>query len=73
MSYDKAMKRNNRRNRASQPCLFSTLTTNQRRKDPWLGSAYFEDGMEEERKAFIRNYNAETERLLKENPNLELI
>lgn len=73
MSYAKAMKFNKRRNRASQPMLFSTLTTNQRRIDPWLGSSYYEEGAEEKRAAFVRDYEAETERLLKENPNLELI
>lgn len=74
MSYKKAMKfaRNPRKGKA-QYMGFSTLGYNERRKVPWLGGSWFEPGMEEERKEFYRNYEAETQRLLKENPNLKLI
>lgn len=73
MSYEKATKRNNRHNKACQPVGFSPLGPNQRRKEPWLGGGYYEPGMEEARDRAIKAYHAETERLLQENPNLELV
>ncbi len=52
---------------------FNTLGKNERRKSPWLGSAWFEDGMEEKRAEYIRAWQEETERMLKENPNLKIV
>ncbi len=52
---------------------FSTLEAHQRRKNPWLGSAWFEEGMEEKREQFVKEWHKETERLLKINPNLEIV
>ncbi len=74
MSYNKAMKhaRNPRKGR-NMYLGFGTLGKNERRKEPWLGSVWFEPGMEEERKRYIEAYHKETERLMKENPNLVLV
>lgn len=74
MSYKKAMKhaRNPRKGR-NQYLGFSTLGANERRKEPWLGSVWFKPGMDEEREKYIEQYHAETERLLRENPNLDLV
>ena len=52
---------------------FSTLDSNQRRKSPWLGSCWFEDGMEQKRIAFIKEWQEETARMLKANPKLEIV
>lgn len=54
---------------------FNTLGKNQRRKSPWLGGYYYEDkpGREQKRLDYIKKWEEETERLLKLNPNLELV
>jgi hypothetical protein len=52
---------------------FNTLPANTRRKNPWLASPWFEPGMEQERAQFIRQYHKETERLLRETPDLKVI
>ncbi len=52
---------------------FSTLESNERRRNPWLGGVWFEDGRDEERKACIAEYHKETERMLKVNPNLKIV
>lgn len=52
---------------------FSTLAADERRRDPWLGGSWFEDGRDEERKAFIAEYHQETERMLKDNPDLVIV
>lgn len=74
MSYEKAMKfsRDPRKGKA-QYMGFSTLGHNERRRTPWLGGVWFEPGMQDELKEYYREYEAETQRLLKENPNLKLI
>lgn len=74
MSYQKAMRhaRNPRKGRR-QYMGFSLIGPNERRREPWLGSSWFEPGMDEKRRKFIEAYHAETERLLKENPNLKLV
>ena len=74
MSYEKAVKfsRNPKKGK-KQPPGFSTLAGNERRKEPWLGGAWYEPGMEEERARYIEAYHAETERLLKEHPDLKLV
>lgn len=75
MSYRKAMRHkiSTSRKQGNNHFGFSTLAPTQRRKTPWLGSAWFEPGKDEERAAFIKQWQQETARLLKENPYLELI
>jgi len=77
MSYQKAMKhhRNIRKYKKQSNMYmgFSVLGKDERRKYPWLGSSWFENGMEEQRKQFIENWEEETKRLLKENPNLKIV
>jgi len=74
MSYEKAMRHTrNPKKRRPQPMGFSTLESNERHCTPWLGSMWFEPGMDEERTAYIKAYREETERMLKENPNLKLV
>lgn len=76
MSYAKMMRRMKGR-RLTKKCKmnmgFNTLGENERRKNPWLGGAWYEDGKDEARAKYIAEYHAETERLLKENPNLKLV
>lgn len=52
---------------------FSTLGNNERRRTPWLGSVWFEKGRDEERKKFIEDWQKETERMLKINPELKIV
>ena len=47
---------------------FDTLGPNKRRRTPWLGGTWYEPGKEEERAEFIRQWELETERLLKRIP-----
>lgn len=49
------------------------LGENVRRRSPWLGLAWYEPGMDEKRAAFIHEWEAETERLLKLNPKLRIV
>jgi len=56
-----------------QPCLFSTLGENERHDYPWLGSVWYEPGMEEERAQFIKEWREETARMLDANPNLKIV
>lgn len=74
MSYEKAVKfARNPKKAKPQPAGFSTLARDERRMEPWLGGAWFAPGMDEERRQYIEAYHAETERLLKENPDLRLV
>ncbi len=75
MSYAKAMKHSVRKSRkqANNHFGFSTLGTNERRRNPVLGSAWFEPGQEEERAAFIREWHAKTEEMLRLNPSLRIV
>lgn len=74
MSYEKAMRHaRNPKKQRPQPMGFSTLGPNERRRTPWLGSAWFEPGMDGERTAYIKAYREETARMLKENPKLKLV
>jgi len=74
MSYRKAMKfASNPRKGKAQYMGFGILGQNERRCIPWLGSAWFEEGREEEREQFIKEWQEETERLLKLNPNLKIV
>lgn len=52
---------------------FSTLESNERRRNPWLGGVWYEDGRDEERAEFIAKWHVETERMLKANPNLVIV
>ena len=73
MSYEKAMKfaRNPKKGKA-QYMGFCTLAPDERRKDPWFSYTAFEDDPKGYKRA-VDNYDKETERLLKENPNLKLV
>ena len=74
MSYEKAMAHaRNPKKQRRQPAGFSTLGPNERRREPWLGGAWYQPGMEEERRLYIEAYRAETERLVKENPELRIV
>lgn len=76
MSYTKAMKHaaNGRKSRKQSTMHFgfSTLGSNERRKVPCFGSSVYEKGEEYLRKCTAQ-YEAETERLVSENPNLKLV
>jgi hypothetical protein len=74
MSYKQAMRfaRNPKKGKA-QPTHFSTLGEHERRQFPWLGSAWFQPGMEAARAAFIAEYHRETARLLRENPKMKIV
>lgn len=74
MSYEKAMKfaRNPKKGKA-QPLGFNTLGENKRRREPWLGGCWFAEGMDEEREQYINKYHEETERLIKLNPDLQIV
>jgi len=52
---------------------FCTIAPNERRRMPWLGSVWYEPGRDEERAVFIKDWETETARLLKQNPNLIII
>jgi len=52
---------------------FDPLGPNKRRERPWLGGCWFEPGMEEKRAVFIKEWEEETARMLKENPALQII
>lgn len=52
---------------------FSTLNDDERRRNPRYGAWQFDPNNQEELKETVRNYHAETERLLKVNPNLKLV
>lgn len=56
-----------------QPVLFSTLGQNERRRVPWLGNWAQNPDNTERLKQFCEQYDAETVRLLAENPSLKLI
>ena len=73
MSYRKAMKWHKTHKGKAQYMGFGTLSQNERRKTPWLGGAWYEPGMDEKRAEFICNWQTETERMLKENPNLIIV
>lgn len=60
------------RKQASMHFGFSTLAPNERRKVPIFGRSVYEQGGEYVQKR-IAQYEAETTRLLKENPNLVLV
>lgn len=75
MSYAKAMKHSLHKSRkqANNHFGFSTLDANERRRNPVLGSAWFEPGKDQERADFIRNWHAKTEEMLRQNPNLRIV
>jgi hypothetical protein len=52
---------------------FNVLGNNERRINPWLGSVWFEKGMDAERAERIKEWKEETKRLLKINPKLKLV
>jgi phage terminase large subunit len=52
---------------------FSALAQNERRRNPWLGAAWFEEGMDEERSEYIAQWHKTTEEMLKANPDLVII
>jgi len=80
MSYRKAMKFKGTKV-GKMYMGFSTLAQNERHKTPWFGSSFqvvglaydTQEEMDAARKKAVENYHAETERLLKENPNLVLL
>ena len=75
MSYAKAMRHTGRKSRkqANNHFGFSTLAPKERRRIPWLGSAWFEEGKEAERNAFIKDWHATTEAMLKADPSLVIV
>lgn len=75
MSYEKAMRfaRKHRKGIPQSYMGFTTLGQNERRRNPWLGSVWYEPGRDEERRQYIQEYHAETERLLRENPSLKIV
>ena len=52
---------------------FNVLEPKERREIPWLGSYWFEPGREQERADFLADWEAETKRLLKLNPDLKIV
>ncbi|WAG78486.1 hypothetical protein LMK08_24555 [Metapseudomonas furukawaii] len=52
--------------------IFSTLEANERRRNPILGSAWFEPGQEEARAAFVKEWHSKTEKMLRQNHNLRV-
>lgn len=75
MSYDKAMRHSIRKSKKQGNNYFgcSALESNERRRLPWLGAAWFEDGMDAEREMFIQKWKDETERMLIVNPKLVIV
>lgn len=75
MSYAKAMRHSLRKSRkqANNHFGFTTLEANERRRNPRLGAAWFEPGQDEARAAFIRDWHATTEEMLRLNPNLRIV
>jgi len=74
MSYKKAMKfASNPRKGKAQYMGFGILGNNERRRIPWFGSSWYEEGMNEKRAEYIKEWQEETERLLKINPNLKIV
>ena len=75
MSYAKAMKHNARKSRqqSNNHFGFSTLAANERRRNPVLGSAWFEPGQNQERAQFIQDWHAKTEEMLRQNPYLRIV
>ena len=75
MSYKQMMKWNRKHPTGGKPQYmgFSTLSKNERRRSPWLGSSWYEPGRDAERDEFIRQWKLETERMLLENPDLVLV
>lgn len=75
MSYEKAVRHSLRKSRkqANNHFGFSTLGPTERRRNPWLGSSWFESGMDEERKAYIAKWHADTETMLKANPAIRIV
>ena len=75
MSYEKAMRHSvgKSRKQANNHFGFSTLASNERRRNPWLGSVWFQPGRDAEREAFIAEWHANTELMLKANPGLVIV
>lgn len=75
MSYSKAMKHSIRKSKkqANNHFGFSTLAPNERRRRPTLGAAWFEPGQDDERAQFLLDWDARTEEMLRQNPNLQII
>lgn len=75
MSYEKAVNHSIRasKKQANNHFGFSALASTERRVNPWLGAAWFAPGQDEEREKYIQEYEAETARMLRQNPCLKLI
>lgn len=75
MSYAKAMRHTVRKSRkqANNHFGFATLGRHERRRNPWLGAAWFEPGREAEREEYLAQWHATTEAMLKSNPALAII
>ena len=86
MSYKKAMKctgaKYAKRRKKGMYMGFSQLAENERRRTPILGRAYYdfslgfyqtEKEMNKAREEYIKNWQKETEKMLKANPNLIII
>lgn len=75
MSYQKAMRHSVRKSRkqANNHFGFSTLVPGERRRNPILGSAWFELGQEAAREKFIADWHAQTEEMLRQNPQLKIV
>ena len=52
---------------------FSTLAKNERRKLPVFGGVWFEPGREDERKAFIAQWQVTTAEMLRLDPSLKIV
>jgi len=77
MSYNKMMSRMKGRRLTFKPRKMyygcDVLGDNERRRFPWLGGSWYEEGREVERAEVIRQWEVETERLLKLDPTLKII
>jgi len=74
-NYKKMMKWNRRHPRGGKRQYMGAaiLAEDERREAPLLGGSWYEDGREADRAAFIAEWRAETERLLKLNPKLKIV
>ena len=80
MSYKKAMKESENKGTHKMEMIFSTIGENERRRLPWLGSAWFgidkeddELNYKSDREKYVATWEKETEKMLKENPSLKII
>ena len=74
MSYKKAIKfASNPKKGKAQYMGFSVLAPDTRRRVPWLGGSWFKEGNEDKLKKYLKEWETETEELLKQNPNLKIV